>query len=184
MEKPHWESLRKEQVVTSRFVTVWKEKLKTDDGHILEEYYTIKKNDIVMIVALTNTSELIYLEEYKYGADKILRVLPAGHLEDGESIEDAAKRELKEETGFDAQDLRYVGPLYEYPSMDRHIVHVVFATGIQTGVPRETTHEISERIEVHTMSLPEVRESIAKGDWSASSSLAAMVRSGIMERPF
>lgn len=152
--------------------------MSTDTGTIIEEYFLIKKPDIVIIVPMTSEGELIYLEEYKHGAGRYLNVLPAGHIKSGESYLEAAKRELLEETGY-AGDVTSAGELFEYPSMDCHKVHVFIARDVQQVA--DPSPEQTESLRVKKIQFAELKGMISKGEWKSSSSLSAILLSGIFK---
>lgn len=157
---------------------VYKEKLETVKGAIIDEYYTVKKKDCVVIVAISVDGEIICLYEYKYGAKDFLHTLPSGHMDDGEDPITAGIRELKEETGFEGKEVAYLGHIHEYASQDLNKVHVVYITGAaKIGDPMDdNTVDLSTRL----ISPSCLKKEISEGKWRSSSSLAALTLAGVL----
>ena len=173
-----WKRLSRKDVYHSKFLSVYEDTVRLPNGKVIGPYTVTKKPDIVVIVATTKKkNELIVLNEYKYGADKIMRVLPAGHIETKEEALRAAKRELKEETGFSGGHFTYAGALHEYASKDLHTIHVVRAIGVtRSALPQK---EETENISAHLLPISRVKKEIRGGRWQAASSLGALLIAGI-----
>ena len=62
-------------------------------------------NGAVAVCAVTPNNEVVLVKQFRKPAEKPLLELPAGKLEKDEDREEAAKRELAEETGYQAQSL-------------------------------------------------------------------------------
>jgi len=65
-------------------------------------HYVIQGLDFVVIVALTRQDQLLLVRQFRRAAGAITLELPAGHIDPGETPEQAARRELAEETGYEA----------------------------------------------------------------------------------
>ena len=67
----------------------------------------------VAVIALTSDKRVITAKQFRPGPEEIMYELPGGGVDDGEKLEDAARRELKEETGYEsATGLVYLGKAY------------------------------------------------------------------------
>ncbi len=76
-----------------------------------EEYSLFGQNDWSVILPVTDSNEVIAVEQYKQGCDRILLELPAGTIErDDKTAAATARRELLEETGFRATSIIDLGP--------------------------------------------------------------------------
>ncbi len=123
--------------------------------------YTERKNasGVVAIVALTDAGELILVEQYRHALGQPVFELPAGLAGDhegmeSESFEDAARRELLEETGFSAEAIEL---LLETPSSSglcSERVHIYRASGLTRTGPGGGDE--SEEIKVHLLPLAEL----------------------------
>lgn len=60
-------------------------------------------NNVVIILGLTEQQQVITIEQFRFGPEKLIRELPAGTLEDGEDFKEAAEREFLEETGYQGE---------------------------------------------------------------------------------
>lgn len=79
-------------------------------------------NDSVLVVAATQKGQLIFIRQHRYLVGKDVLELPAGGVNDDESPEEAARRELLEETGFKCSKLIKLGSFYEtYGQLNRQI---------------------------------------------------------------
>lgn len=72
----------------------------------------VEHNGGVCIAALTDDNELIFVRQFRYPYMDILLELPAGKLEKDEEALPAGKRELLEETGFEAEEYEFLGKFY------------------------------------------------------------------------
>jgi ADP-ribose pyrophosphatase len=75
-------------------------------------------------------------------AGRELWEIPAGKLEPGESPEEAARRELREETGLAVENLVPLGAIYPTPGYSNELIHLFLVQGV-TGEPRPAS-EISQ----------------------------------------
>lgn len=85
----------------------------------------------------------------QYTVDEWCWEVPAGSLKSGQSIEDAAQEELREEVGGEAGLLHYVGRFFMANGICSEVGHIFLATGVTLG---ETHHESAEVISVHMVS--------------------------------
>jgi ADP-ribose pyrophosphatase len=91
--------------------------------------------------------EVLVVRQLRPGAPHPLLELPAGTLEPGESVEEAAGRELREECGYSAHRFRVVASFRAAPAYSTELVHVAVAEGVWPD-PRGRALDDDERIEV------------------------------------
>lgn len=74
-------------------------------------YYMLELDDYVSVVALSPNQRVLFVSQYRPVVDRHTLELPSGHVDKGESPEDAIRRELLEETGFVADRVELLGTL-------------------------------------------------------------------------
>jgi 8-oxo-dGTP pyrophosphatase MutT (NUDIX family) len=76
-----------------------------------DPYYMLELPDYVSVIAMTAAHEILFVRQFRPVVERWTLELPSGHVEELESPEDAARRELLEETGFVASHLELLGTL-------------------------------------------------------------------------
>ena len=87
----------------------------------------------VCIAAITDEDEILLVRQFRYPFLKETLELPAGKLEPGEDPLPAGQRELKEETGCEADRYASLGFLYPSPGYCGEIIHMYRAEGLHFG---------------------------------------------------
>jgi len=78
----------------------------TDKGAQVDDFYKFDMARFVIVFAMTADQMVICVRHYRHGPEKICLELPSGHIEQGESVLTAGRRELLEETGYTAEHWR------------------------------------------------------------------------------
>jgi len=84
----------------------------------------------VAIVAETQAGKLLLVTQYRHPIRQVSIEIPAGKLEQGEPLAEAAFRELLEETGYQANELKKVMDFYSTPGFSDEIMHLFVARGL------------------------------------------------------
>src|SRR5438034_10262104 len=88
---------------------VAEERIALPDGREVEGYLSIRTRDFAAIVAVTEPHEVVLIRSYKHGSRRVSLAVPAGYVEDGEDPLESAKRELREETAYEASEWTSLG---------------------------------------------------------------------------
>ena len=115
----------------------------------------------VAIVAFTDEDELILVKQYRLAVGKNLLELPAGLIEPGEGPKDAAHRELKEETGFEAEKMKFVTEIYTSPGFTDERIHLFYAKKLKAG---DQALDDSEDVELVKLPLKEALRLVKLGE--------------------
>lgn len=97
-------------------------------------YYWMRPSPAVSVAAVTDDGELVVVEQYRPRQRQRVVSCPGGIVEDGESMTEAARRELREETGFDAGTVRHL-ETYAPSGWLRQEFGAVYATDLDPGAP-------------------------------------------------
>lgn len=100
-------TIRAEEVaLDNKFFPVVQRIIETPDGATREQLIWDRRGkEFSVLLARTEDAKFILVKEPKYGQMKDMLTVPAGRIKDGESPEDAAKRELLEETGYEVEEV-------------------------------------------------------------------------------
>ena len=90
----------------------------------------VEHGEVAAIVPLDTDGNVILVRQYRLPAGEALLEIPAGGVEEGESMEHAAQRELREETGYRAGRLDHLGGFYVSPGYCTEFIHVFLATDL------------------------------------------------------
>lgn len=154
MEK--WTLLDSKYIIQRPWATLRVDTLRMPNGHIKEEYYVLEYPTWVNMVAFTEDNKLIFVRQYRHGANEIMVELPAGVVEEGEKPEDAARRELLEETGYAFDSITYVCELYANPATSGNLTYTYLLKGGRKV--QEQQLDSSEDIEVVIMGIEEAKQ--------------------------
>lgn len=115
-----------------------------------EPYYVLELQDYVSVVAVTPARHVLFVRQFRPVVERQTIELPSGHVENDESPEDAARRELLEETGFVASRLELLGTLVPDVGRLANRMWCYFASDV---TPSEDPPQPEEGVSV--MELPE-----------------------------
>ena len=110
----------------------------------------------VAIVPILDDGRVILIRQYRYAPNMMLLEIPAGTMEQGELPIQCAARELKEETGYEAEKLEYFMSCYMAPGYSDEIIRFFLAreltmVGDNPEVDENITLEIHSLDEVHRL---------------------------------
>ena len=119
----------------------------------------IEHAEVVCIVPMDEERRVLMVRQYRKPAEATLLEIPAGRVEPGEVSEEAALRELQEETGYAADSLQHLCSFYPSPGVSTEVIHSYLATGLKPGRPEyvpDDDEEIQEVVRVPLDRAPEM----------------------------
>ena len=139
-----------------------------------EEYIFHGESDGVRVFALTSDKNVIAIREYQHAVDEVILQLPTGGIKKGESHEEAATRELLEETGYKAERLISLGESYSLPRSSPTREYSFLALGCEQV--KDQNLDSNEQIEIVETPLLEWIELVQKGEIKQDVSVVATMR--------
>ena len=117
---------------------------------------------------------VLLIRQFRHAAGGWLWEIPAGRLDPGEKDdpERCAHRELKEETGYTAESVRYLLSIVTTPGFSDEVIHLYVATGLTRGSP---AREADEFMEPHELPLSRVRKMIQDREITDGKTLVALM---------
>lgn len=85
------------------------------------------------VIPLSENGEMYMVRQYRKPIDKVSLEIPAGKLDRGENPHICAERELKEETGLAAKQIRRLVSVHSTPGFSDEVLHLYVATGLSEG---------------------------------------------------
>ena len=123
------EILSNERVYEGPLVAVDHARLRFPDGSEGDRQ-TVVHPGAVALVALLDDDRLLLVEQYRHPARQRLLEVPAGTREPGEPPAVTARRELREETGYDAESIVRIGGAWMAPGFTNEYIDIYLATGL------------------------------------------------------
>lgn len=125
----------------------------------------------VMVVAITDDDEVLLIREYMAGFHEYQLTLPKGAADPGESLEEAADRELKEEAGFGARRIESLKALSVAPGHMGFTQTAMLARGLYA---QRLPGDEPEPLEVETWPLAELDTLFGRPDFNEARAIAAL----------
>ncbi len=168
-----WRTLTR-RVLLSRppWLEVAEERVALPDGREIDGFLSVRTRDFVAIVALSTRDEVVLIRSYKHGPRAVSLAVPAGYIEEGEDPLATAKRELREETGYEAAEWTPLGRFVVDGNYRVATENIFLARGARRVV--EPAPGDLEEIEVVLVPRARVSELLGRGEVAQLSSAAAL----------
>lgn len=114
----------------------------------------------VVIIPKIRRDQYLLIRQFRFAARGWLWEFPAGGLEAGESLAQAARRELMEEVGYRPKRLKKVVEFYPTPGVSAEKMHLFLASSL---VPATARRDEDEEMEIHEFSSDEIARMIRSG---------------------
>lgn len=145
-----WRRTATRTLIRDRWIHLRADAWVTGAGLLLDPWYMLDRPDWVHVVALTPDGRLVLVRQFRPGAGAAVLELPGGVMEPGETDPvDAARREFREETGFDAAEFAPVSSLSPEPGHATNRVHFVLARGAAPEGPQRLDEGEEIAVELH-----------------------------------
>ncbi|HUU81836.1 MAG TPA: NUDIX hydrolase [Acidobacteriota bacterium] len=138
------------------------------------DFFILESSSWVNVIPLTPEDEVIMVRQYRHGIQGVTLEIPGGLVEDSDSPEEAAGRELYEETGYRASEMIPLGSVHTNPAIQNNECYTFLARDVFLGGGQ--SQDEKEDIEVVRRPLSEIPNLIRNGEITHSLVLAAFYR--------
>src|SRR6516162_8997569 len=156
-EHLRWRTLSSEYLSHETWFTVRKDTCERNDGTIVKNYYVFEFPEWATAFAMTAEGKILMTKQYRQALGEVCIELPGGCVDKTDtSYEEAIKRELTEETGYEFDEIKPLGKISANPSTNTNLMHMFLATGGRKV--REQSLDDNEEIEVFELSFDELMQ--------------------------
>lgn len=148
------------------------ESVKLPNGHTADLSF-VDHPGSTAVVPLLDERHVLLLRQYRHPVGGFLYEIPAGTLETEESFEECARRELIEETGYAANEMRFLARIHILPAYSSEQIHVFLATSLEKSVQALDAEEV---IEVVPFEFNAAMDLIEQGRMTDALSILALYR--------
>jgi 8-oxo-dGTP pyrophosphatase MutT (NUDIX family) len=141
-----WQVLESKQLVSERWLQLREDRVRLSNGHEIDRFHVIHAPDWASVLCVTEQSEVVLVRQYRHGIGATSLELPAGVIEPHETPEEAARRELVEETGYEADDWVRIQSVSTEPA--RHTNQAHFFCARNARLARPASPEETEVLEI------------------------------------
>lgn len=160
------------QIYNGKVVNLELVEIQLPDGSTAQRE-VIRHSGAVAIIALDDQQQVFLVRQYRIGADQYLYEIPAGLLETDEPPEQAAVRELREETGYRPGTLEALGGFYVAPGYTTEFIHLFIARDL---VHDPLAQDKDEFLEAQRMPLKDAIHMIDEGKIVDSKTIIGLLR--------
>jgi len=166
-----WRVLSSNYPVDTKFLRLRCDRVELPSGVVVENYFIRESRGFCIIFALTADEDVLLVRQYKHGIGEIVTELPAGMIDEDETPEACAVRELIEETGYSGSPPELVRTFMADPTNATTRFHVFVVRDARPT--HDQAFDVTEEIEVDVVSVDEVRAMAMDGRIAAGSQVAA-----------
>jgi len=166
-------TLSSQELYAGRVLRLHEDRVEMPDGSTAERL-VVDHPGAIVIVPLDGHGNVLLVRQPRYAADrKELLELPAGTREPNEEPKVTARRELREETGFDTRDLIPLGGFYSAPGFCSEYLHLFVARDLFAS---KAEPDEDEFLSLEPTSVDEVPNLIRSGEIEDAKSIAGLLR--------
>ena len=137
MIKSHYKSL---------ILSLDETKLIDSNGYV-KNIVTLGAPEWVNIIPITPSNKIVFVEQYRYGSEKVTLEIPGGMVDPGESPYEAIERELLEETGYKSRNIISLGSLSPNPALFKNNVYSFIARDVENNnIQKNPEEDINVRL--------------------------------------
>ena len=133
-----------------------------DDGSV-RPVFTFVTPDWCNVVPITTDGRIVLVRQHRWGTDAPSLEIPGGIVDPGEAPIDAARRELHEETGYDARELVPLGRVHPNPALQGNSLHMFLALDCAPHGRGQRLEEL-EDCEVVVLERAELDRAVERGE--------------------
>lgn len=171
------ETIKSTPIFEGRVIRVQLDEVRLPNGETATREI-VKHAGAVAVLAITE-GQLLLVEQFRKPLERLLLEIPAGKLDPGEQPFDAAGRELQEETGYIATNLRPLYAFYTSPGFADEIIHLYVADQLTKG---EQHLDDDEFLNVRKLTLDQAKACIETGEIRDAKTITAILAWELAER--
>jgi 8-oxo-dGTP pyrophosphatase MutT (NUDIX family) len=126
------------------------------------DFYVVEAPDWINIIPLTDSGDVVMVRQYRCGTDEFTLEIPGGMCDPGEDPMTAARREMREESGYDSDEIVPLGWVHPNPAIQNNRCHTFLAKGARKV--SEPDPDANEEFELAVVPLAEIPGKIANGE--------------------
>jgi 8-oxo-dGTP pyrophosphatase MutT (NUDIX family) len=173
-----WRRLGAERMARCRVFDVDRVRFAPPDGRDAREYFLVEAPDWINVVPLTSDGRVVMIRQFRFGIDEVTLEIPGGMCDGTEPPLAAARRELREETGYDTDDFADLGWVHPNPAVQTNRCHTFLARNARRVGPPEPDDD--EAFEVVMVPLGEIPALIKDGTITHALVVAAFYKLGLI----
>lgn len=162
-------TLSSETAFSGRLIDVRKDTVRLPNGKTAVREIVVHP-EVVGILPITDDGRVVMVRQFRKAAEQVLLEVPAGGIDQGETPEEAVRREMVEETGYRVGSVQRLAAFFTSPGFATEFMHLYAARDLQAGEP---TEEI-DQIEVVHLTRQEALERLRAGDIHDAKTIIAL----------
>lgn len=173
-KRPKVGKVSSRRVYSGKIVALDIDQVRFPDGKIgeLEIIRHPGASAVVPFLDAADDPQVLLIKQYRYAANGYVYEIPAGRIDAGETPEHCARRELREETGYSAGNIRLLSTIYTTPGFIDEKIHLFVAEDLSGGM---IDQEPDEFMELHPIPLSRAVAMIRSGEIVDGKSIAGLL---------
>lgn len=163
-------TLSSERIYEGRVINLRRDKVTVMNGTSYRE--VVEHDGGAVVLAIDRDDRVVMVKQYRKPFDKVILELPAGKIEKDEDPQEAALRELKEETGCLAGEVKSLGRIFPSVGYTSEILYLYMAWKLEQG---QTNFDENEAIEVVKIPFREAVDMVIRGEICDAKTVAGLL---------